>query len=235
MVSKAADPDIEATSMVLSLKCPLSTLRMDTPVRGSSCRHNQCFDATSYLQLQEQAPTWLCPICNNSAPFANLVVDEFVLDILKNTPKSLDQITIEPDGKWSTAPKAASATPAVNGNGKRKREFVDSDDDLIEISDFDGNRPPPALRQPSMASNSYADTPPFSINESREPSHMGSTPRPAAKRAAEIVDLTLDSDDDEPIARAPKRQSMNSGMSQTPSYHLPLPTPNGYGNGGYSM
>ena len=196
--------------MVLSLKCPISTLRMDTPVRASSCRHNQCFDVTSYLQMQEQAPTWLCPICNNAAPFSNLVVDEFVLDILKNTPKSLEQITIEPDGKWSTAPKAASATPAVNGNGKRKRDFVDSDDDLIEISDFDGNRPPPAMRQPSLASNSYAaDTPPLSIGDSVGQSHMGSTPRPAApKPAAQTLDLTLGSnDDEEPRQRAPKRPS----------------------------
>lgn len=78
VITKAADPDIVATSTVLSLKCPLSTLRMDLPCRSISCRHNQCFDATSYLQLQEQGPTWLCPICNNPAPFETLAVDEYV-------------------------------------------------------------------------------------------------------------------------------------------------------------
>lgn len=230
MVAKAADPDIEVGSTVLSLKCPLSTLRMQTPVRGTTCRHNQCFDVTSYLQLQEQAPTWLCPICNNPAPFKCLAVDEYVLDILNNTPKSLEQITIEPDGKWSIEPKAASSTPTKNGNGKRKREFIDSDDDLIEISDFDGNRPPPALRQPSLSNGFTADTPPVSIGGSREPSH--STPR-AAKPPSMTIDLTGDSDDDEPVVRQPKRQSMSNGMASTP--YLPLPTPNGYGNGTYSM
>jgi hypothetical protein len=76
VVNKARDADIVATATVLSLKCPLSTLRMELPCRSVACKHNQCFDATSYLQLQEQGPTWLCPICNNSAPFDTLAVDE---------------------------------------------------------------------------------------------------------------------------------------------------------------
>lgn len=76
VVNKSRDADIVATASVLSLKCPLSTLRIDLPCRSIACRHNQCFDATSYLQLQEQGPTWLCPICNNPAPFETLVVDE---------------------------------------------------------------------------------------------------------------------------------------------------------------
>jgi E3 SUMO-protein ligase PIAS1 len=76
VLSKSRDADIVTTATVLSLKCPLSTLRIDLPCRSIACRHIQCFDATSYLQLQEQGPTWLCPICNNSAPFENLAVDE---------------------------------------------------------------------------------------------------------------------------------------------------------------
>lgn len=73
---KAQDPDVVATSQVLSLKCPLSYMRLDIPCRSLSCTHVQCFDATSYLQLQEQGPQWLCPICNKSAPYEQLAVDE---------------------------------------------------------------------------------------------------------------------------------------------------------------
>ncbi len=51
-------------------------MRLVTPCRGLSCTHIQCFDATSYLQLQEQGPQWLCPICNKSVPFGQLAVDE---------------------------------------------------------------------------------------------------------------------------------------------------------------
>jgi E3 SUMO-protein ligase PIAS1 len=73
---KNADPDVVATSSVLSLKCPLSYMRLQTPCRGTQCTHIQCFDATSYLQLQEQGPQWKCPICNKSVSFEQMAVDE---------------------------------------------------------------------------------------------------------------------------------------------------------------
>jgi E3 SUMO-protein ligase PIAS1 len=76
MVSRAGDGDIEATSQVMSLKCPLSYMRLTLPCRGMGCKHLQCFDATSYLQLQEQGPQWICPVCNNQARFDQLAVDE---------------------------------------------------------------------------------------------------------------------------------------------------------------
>lgn len=76
VTKKASDPDVVATSQVLSLKDPLSYMRLVVPVRGLKCSHIQCFDATAYLQLQEQGPQWICPICNNPAPFEHLAVDE---------------------------------------------------------------------------------------------------------------------------------------------------------------
>lgn len=214
MVTKAADPDIVTTSTVLSLKCPLSTLRMDLPIRSVTCRHNQCFDATSYLQLQEQAPTWLCPLCNNSAPFESLVVDEFVRDILTSTSKSLEQVTIEPDGKWSLNPKPL--TPP-NRNGAYNDDF-DDDDDIVEIKDH---------RLASVINNSTpgptTSTPPTSLHS---PAHSISStaPRPSNKRSASaVIDLTLSDDDEEPVARAPKRQSIAGfGGSQPPFYPMPM-------------
>ena len=73
---KAMDPDVVAVSQVLSLKCPLSYMRLEVPCRGTQCSHIQSFDATSYLQLQEQGPQWVCPICNKPVPFEQLAVDE---------------------------------------------------------------------------------------------------------------------------------------------------------------
>ncbi|EXK78851.1 hypothetical protein FOQG_16495 [Fusarium oxysporum f. sp. raphani 54005] len=73
--AKIQDPDVIATSQVLSLRCPLSQMRLGLPCRGQSCTHLQCFDATSYLQLQEQGPQWECPICRKATPFEKLAVD----------------------------------------------------------------------------------------------------------------------------------------------------------------
>ncbi|KFZ03405.1 hypothetical protein V502_10976 [Pseudogymnoascus sp. VKM F-4520 (FW-2644)] len=211
MVSKAADPDIVATSTVLSLKCPLSTLRMDLPCRSTACRHNQCFDATSYLQLQEQGPTWLCPICNNSATFETLAVDDYVRDIITNTPRSVDQVTIEPDGKWSTNTRTPSPS-------KGNQDFdIEGDDDIIEIKDSKFL----SLRNQSTPGTS-ASTPPTSLY-SREPSTAMSAPRPSNKRpASSVIDLTLSDEDEEPISRAPKRQSTAAFASnQVPHFATP--------------
>lgn len=80
VISKSEDAEIVATSSIMSLKCPLSTLRIDVPCRSSVCSHNQCFDASSFLQLQEQAPTWTCPVCNKAAAYEHLQVDQSVID-----------------------------------------------------------------------------------------------------------------------------------------------------------
>ena len=78
VASKNSEPDIEATSQKLSLKCPITYMRLGLPCRATTCTHIQCFDAASYLQLQEQGPQWICPICEKPAPFESLAVDEYV-------------------------------------------------------------------------------------------------------------------------------------------------------------
>lgn len=45
-----ADPDIEATSTRMSLKDPISTVRIELPVRSTVCTHTQCFDGTYLMR-----------------------------------------------------------------------------------------------------------------------------------------------------------------------------------------
>ncbi|KAL2879625.1 E3 SUMO-protein ligase pli1 [Colletotrichum sp. CLE4] len=203
---KAADTDIVTTSQVLSLKCPLSYMRLDVPCRSVNCSHIQCFDATSYLQLQEQGPQWLCPICNKPAPYAQLAVDEYVRDILANTSKSLDQVTIEPDGQWRVNAGQDENRPTNGGSG-----VVDDDDDddddwgIVEVN-------PVRSRNFETPNRSVASTAtPTTTVMSRESSTM---PRGVATTSAKrlhsdrvTIDLTL-SDDDEPAAPPPKRQQL---------------------------
>ncbi|OAA46608.1 Zinc finger domain-containing protein, MIZ-type [Beauveria brongniartii RCEF 3172] len=193
---KAQDPDVVATSSVLSLKCPLSYTRLDVPCRGMSCSHVQCFDATSYLQLQEQGPQWLCPICNKPAPYEQLAVDEYVQDILDNTPKSLEGVTIEPNGRW-----LSKAEEPESNNFPSEAYFDDDDDDAIELSVISNIpvRPVDKLPTPSTPSRQTG----------------GGTKRPAPA----VIDLTLSSDDedDEPIQRPQKRRSTVANGYHGPS------------------
>ncbi|KAL7932030.1 PINIT domain-containing protein [Trichoderma chlorosporum] len=190
----AQDPDVVATSQVLSLKCPLSYMRLEVPCRSLSCTHLQCFDATSYLQLQEQGPQWLCPICNKSAPFDQLAVDGYVKVILENTSKSLETVTIEPNGKWSSKPPMEEKSSRPNGAALED----DDDDDDIEVSEIIiGDR---VLSTPKHMT-------PYRDSMGSAGADGSSAPRSSAKRPVPaVIDLTLSSDDEEPIQRPHKRQ-----------------------------
>ncbi|KAI0166442.1 hypothetical protein GGR57DRAFT_26530 [Xylariaceae sp. FL1272] len=213
MTKKANDPDVVATSTVLSLKCPLSYTRLRMPCRSTLCNHVQCFDATSYLQLQEQGPQWICPICNKPALFENLAIDDYVKDILENTSGSLEQVTIEPNGQWHK--NESNENQRKKTRTSNMSASIDVDEDISPLPSGQGssNGGYGSAHAYSTPSRSFA-TPSAS---SREPS---GAPRSTNKRpAAEVIDLTLSSDeDDEPFAlRPPKRQ--NLGQTDVSSHH----------------
>lgn len=223
--NRAEDPDIVATSSVLSLKCPLSFTRLATPCRGIACTHNQCFDAASYLELQQQAPTWTCPICNRPLVWDNLVLDQYVDDILRDTSRSTEQVTIEPDGRWHQQAETKD-TEQNKTNGAASDD--EDDDDLIEIKDESFVKPkkeatPLTVNQRLLGSQRDTSTP--------------SSAKPAKRAREEVIDLTL-SDDDEDARPPPKmkRPSMSSNdpfrsrpIDSAYRFHLPpLPNPNTY-------
>ncbi|KAI4088588.1 MAG: hypothetical protein LQ344_005970 [Seirophora lacunosa] len=196
MVAKAQDSDVEATGANVSLKCPLSTLRIEIPCRSTVCMHNQCFDATSFLQLQEQAPTWTCPVCNKTVKYDALEIDLYIDDILRATPKSVDQVMVGRDGKWSLI---AEGDLSLGGS----RASSEDDADLVEIKD------PPRLSSVKNVTNnslSFMRTPPASSRE--QSSSSVPPPSTGVKRSSSaVIDLTSD-DDDEDHWRSSKRPTM---------------------------
>lgn len=210
---KAKDEDIETTSTVMSLKCPLSFGRLQVPCRSTICNHNQCFDASSFLETQEQAPQWNCPICNKVFAFRDLVVDKYVQDILDTTSKSTEQVTIEPDGTWK---QGSGSEDKVSRNSSTKRKATEAFDfeDLVELPDGRSNG---GKTEFSATPFSYMATP------SREASTAASTTGRSGsiKRPQAVVDLTL-SDDDEPAPRPVKRQSLPA-PAMYPDQHQQYP------------
>ncbi|KAL4898462.1 PINIT domain-containing protein [Aspergillus ambiguus] len=211
MKSRADDSDIVATSSVMSLKCPISACRIEVPCRSAICTHNRCFDASSFLQLQEQAPTWSCPVCSKSTSFESLQIDQYVDNILKSTPSDVEQVMIEPDGRWSTI-KADEDNGGGGGAGGVTP--ASEDDDLVEIQE-PGTTP---IKQESFS------TPSLMVQrtpaQSREPSTTSSAARMSTNKrpASQVIDLTgsdEDDDDDLPV-RPAKRPALNA--SNRPIY-----------------
>ncbi|KAF2151134.1 hypothetical protein K461DRAFT_227878 [Myriangium duriaei CBS 260.36] len=223
MSRKARDPDIEATSYVMSLKDPVSTMRMDVPVRSTVCTHSQCFDALSFIQLQEQAPTWTCPICSKVISYEALALDHYVLDILNNTSKSVDQVVIEPEGAWREVNQ--NEDNQRDRNQARAAYDDDSDDDLVEIRDVkSGASQQNGAGQMSIPGLSQHMTPPLSSREASVSQNSRN------KRPSAVIDLTM-SDDDEPprpakrptVATSYNTPSSNSDKSQD-IQHRSMPT-----------
>ncbi|KAI4168910.1 MAG: hypothetical protein LQ343_006032 [Gyalolechia ehrenbergii] len=146
--------------------------------------------------------------------FEALEIDQYVDDILKTTPSSVDQVTVQPDGKWS---RIAEGEPSP----RRSHESSEDDEELVEIKD------PPRISAVKHGNNngaSFMRTPPAS---SREQSSSSVPPISAgAKRlVSAVIDLTSD-DDDEDGQRSSKRPTMPAHPAR-PKYvpsdntHLP--------------
>ena len=58
-----SEDGVEQTAIKVSLKCPITYRRISLPARGHDCKHIQCFDLESYLQLNCERGSWKCPVC----------------------------------------------------------------------------------------------------------------------------------------------------------------------------
>jgi E3 SUMO-protein ligase PIAS1 len=232
-----ADPDIAATSIRMSLKDPISTMRITVPIRSSHCTHNQCFDGAMFMQLQEQAPQWSCPVCSKNIPFESLCVDEYFQEILDRTPVTTEKVDIEPNGQWKVIKDEDDddEEQADGTSNKRGRASYDDDfDDLVEIDQPDSKKEKvngirresyQPLPSPIGGASITLSTPPVT---SREVSVAGSTGRAASKRPqSAVIDLTLsDDEDDQPPRSAKRHQTTHRNFgNRSSSYNTPNSMP----------
>jgi E3 SUMO-protein ligase PIAS1 len=230
-----ADPDIAAMSSKMSLKDPVSITRITMPVRSTVCTHNQCFDGRFFMQLQEQAPTWSCPICQKTVSFESLCVDKYFEEILNTTSKSIEQVTIEPDGQWSVDQDDEDKGKSNQARGEARAAWDDDfDDEIVEVLDSpkaptNGVKHEFAGASPMGPPGFSFNTPPLSSREASVARSNASAQRPggASKRAASaVIDLTLDDEDEEQPPRPAKRQTTGNPLGgPTSSYNTPSSIP----------
>ncbi|CAE7118782.1 unnamed protein product [Rhizoctonia solani] len=94
---------VEVGSEIVSLRCPISCLRISTPVRFSGCTHAQCFDQDSWTSLIESSSRRACPVCDQRIIASEtLEIDRFMESVLEQVPDIVDHILVERDGEWHT-------------------------------------------------------------------------------------------------------------------------------------
>jgi hypothetical protein len=95
---------VEQTALKVSLKCPITYKRITLPARGHDCKHIQCFDLESYLQMNCERGSWRCPVCNKPAQLEGLEVDQYMWGILNTLSSSeVDEVTIDSSANWKAA------------------------------------------------------------------------------------------------------------------------------------
>lgn len=100
-----SDSEVATTNLQCSLLCPLGKMRMTNPCKSVTCHHIPCFDASTYLQMNERKATWSCPVCFQPAYFPDLRIDALFMDILEKTPSYVTDVALNADGSWTPVVK----------------------------------------------------------------------------------------------------------------------------------
>eukprot|EP00927_Polykrikos_kofoidii_P040762 TRINITY_DN34789_c0_g1_i1.p1 TRINITY_DN34789_c0_g1~~TRINITY_DN34789_c0_g1_i1.p1 ORF type:complete len:884 (+),score=158.12 TRINITY_DN34789_c0_g1_i1:57-2708(+) len=99
------------------LVCPITLARIETPARGRSCRHLQCFDLQGYLlsnmRMRNYNNRWRCPVCDLALrPPKDLFVDTYLLTILGKTSSEDEEVAFDEEGTWRVTARAPSPAPS---------------------------------------------------------------------------------------------------------------------------
>jgi hypothetical protein len=100
----SSSSEVEEISIKLTTRDPLSHARITVPARGINCKHLQCFDLSTYLQLNKNSPKFNCPVCSKPTPYEELVIDSYFDKFLKEI--TVDEAEVGPDGKWTIPDKS---------------------------------------------------------------------------------------------------------------------------------
>ncbi|XP_077268216.1 zinc finger MIZ domain-containing protein tonalli isoform X3 [Temnothorax americanus] len=111
---------VEQTALKVLLKCPITHKRITLPARGHECKHIQCFDLESYLQMNCERGNWRCPVCSKSAQLEGLEVDQYMWGILNtlNTTE-VDEVTIDSLANWKPAKNLTNIKSEEENDCKR--------------------------------------------------------------------------------------------------------------------
>ena len=151
------DPEIQILNhqTTLDLTDPFTARLFDVPLRGESCRHNQCFDRDVFLSTRNcknpKEPCgpdeFRCPICGSDARPLSLVIDGFFLHLREELQKAgrLDAkaVILHTNGKWEI--KEEEEGTGEQGDGSDRRDVRNrrsagrqsTPKDVIQIVDDD--------------------------------------------------------------------------------------------------
>ncbi|KAG5357364.1 E3 SUMO-protein ligase pli1 [Yarrowia sp. C11] len=238
-----SDEDLVVDNIPLKLRCPVSFSRMETPVRSVFCKHVQCFDGRSFLQMQHQALQWRCPVCDDPMSYASLAVDDFMSEILSQAPESVDNVSLLKDGSYiipQDDSDGEASSPEPEWLKKRHPDppvvvSLDSDDD--DGNDQNGSAAAPVAAVTPVVPAAVAPSTPVSPPQTNGTSRTNGSARSSMSRSTAATSVThtpleLPPSDSQyqhplPVLPASQRDASSSPPTQSPQQHSNRPERSG--------
>jgi len=101
----AADEEMEVeNNPTIPLVDPISSCRIAVPARFQACDGLRCFDMDTFLQMAQRSRKWLCPHCLAEGHPETIIIDTFLLSILRQLDREgrsdAIEIEIKEDASW---------------------------------------------------------------------------------------------------------------------------------------
>ncbi|KAG0599443.1 hypothetical protein M758_12G152300 [Ceratodon purpureus] len=107
-----SDLEVVAESINVNLRCPMSGSRIKVAGRFKPCLHMGCFDLNTYVELNQRARKWQCPICLTNYSIEHLIIDPFfnrITNEVKIMDEDITEVELKVDGSWR---------PKLEGNAR---------------------------------------------------------------------------------------------------------------------
>ena len=148
--SMQVDPEVQVihSQMIIDLTDPFTARIFYVPVRGSNCRHNQCFDRDVFFQTRNSKNSdepcgpdeFRCPICGADARPKCLIIDGFFVSVREELERKgrldVKRIILDQAGDWEIKEEEEATGEQGDGTGRRASVARQSSPvDVIEIDD----------------------------------------------------------------------------------------------------
>ncbi|GAB4857437.1 hypothetical protein Ancab_015346 [Ancistrocladus abbreviatus] len=138
-----SDSEIIEGPSRITLNCPISRTRIETPTKGHMCKHHQCFDLNNYVKINSRRPSWRCPHCNQSVCYTDIRIDRNMVKILQEVAEHVVDVIISADGCWRAASSSMDQKDEVHDGtmnpqqeGPEQRESSGFAPGLLDVCDL---------------------------------------------------------------------------------------------------
>lgn len=140
------DPDLATTSFLFCLICPIGKSKIKIPTKSINCEHLQCFDAYTFILMNEKKPNWTCPICRQPCSYDDLQIESYFLDVISSPllPADCTEIELLANGTWKVCEnnvKLSKISNDVEGKflGTINLDSSDDENDMEAETESDPN------------------------------------------------------------------------------------------------